>query len=87
MMPHHHAGPFATAPTCVSSKASKNPAVAALVYDDGNATSDWPAAAWRWHARDVVLHSYSQEIGMGTGDLLAHMIQIDYSWEEEQAQQ
>ncbi len=76
-MPRHHAGPFASAPTRVSSKASNNPALAALVYHDGNATGDWPAAAWRWHALDVVLHSYSQ----------ARMIQIDYSWEEEQAQQ
>jgi hypothetical protein len=58
-------------------------------YHDGNATSAWSAAAWRGHARDVVVHLYNQEIriGMGTADLPARTIPFDYPLEEEQAQQ
>jgi hypothetical protein len=58
-------------------------------YHDGSATGAWPAAAWRGHARDVVVHLYNQEIGigMGTADLPARTIPFDYPLEEEQAQQ
>ncbi len=58
-------------------------------YHDGSATGAWPAAAWRGHARDVVVNLYNQEIGigMGTADLPARTIPFDYHLEEEQAQQ